>query len=109
MNKFFATAALMAFPLLCSAETWKNVSIIDVDCSAKVKASPDTHTRACALTCAKSGFGILTADGTYLKFDAQGNEKATAALNASHATDHLRVTVTGDRDGDVIKVKSLKM
>ncbi|MGA7238635.1 MAG: hypothetical protein WBY44_23340 [Bryobacteraceae bacterium] len=51
----------------------------------------------------------MTADGTYLKFDAQGNEKATAALNASHATDHLRVTVTGDRDGDVIKVKSLKM
>ncbi|MGA7238636.1 MAG: hypothetical protein WBY44_23345 [Bryobacteraceae bacterium] len=44
MNKSFATAALMAFPLLCSAETWKNVSIIDVDCSAKVKASPDTHT-----------------------------------------------------------------
>ena len=109
MNKLFAATALMALPLLCSAETWKDVSIVDVDCSAKVKASPDTHTRACALTCAKSGFGILTADGTYLKFDAQGNEKAIAALNASHATDHLRVTVTGDREGDIIKVKSLKM
>jgi hypothetical protein len=109
MNKLFAAAALIAFPLLGSAATWTNVSIVDADCSAKVKDNPDAHTKACALTCAKSGFGILTADGTFLKFDAQGNEKATAALNASHATDHLRVTVTGDRDGDIIKVKSLKM
>jgi hypothetical protein len=30
-------------------------------------------------------------------------------LEACAKTDHLRVTVTGDRDGDTIKVKSLKM
>ncbi|MES1257827.1 MAG: hypothetical protein ABUS51_05335, partial [Acidobacteriota bacterium] len=71
--------------------------------------SADTHTRDCALQCVKSGYGVVTADGTFLKFDSQGNEKALAALRSSHATDHLRATVTGERKGDTLVVKSLKM
>jgi hypothetical protein len=106
---FLALAAVFAAPLLCGAETWNDVPIVDANCSAKVKNNPDAHTRNCAMQCAKSGFGILTADGTYLKFDSYGNDQAVAALRASQASDHLRATVTGERDGDTIKVKSLKM
>jgi hypothetical protein len=111
MNKrtFLALAAVFAAPLLCAAETWTDVPIVDANCSAKVKNNPDAHTRNCAMQCAKSGFGILTADGTYLKFDSNGNDQALAALRGSQASDHLRATVTGERDGDTIKVKSLKM
>jgi hypothetical protein len=100
---------LFAMPILCAAETWKDVSLVDVNCSAKVKDKPDTHTRNCALQCSKSGFGILTADGNFLKFDVQGDKQAVAALKSSQATDHLRATVTGDREGNTVKVKSLKM
>lgn len=111
MNKHKCVVLLAMFvtPLLCSAETWNDASIVDANCSAKVKDNPDAHTRDCAMQCAKSGFGILTTDGTFLKFDSYGNDQTVAALKASQAKDHLRATVTGERDGNTIKVKSLKM
>ena len=107
--KLLVVSVPFALPFLCAAETWTDVSIVDVACSAKVKADPDAHTRDCALTCSKSGFGIVTPDGAFLKFDAKGNEQAVAALKGAQKKDHLRVTVTGDRDGAIIKVTSLKM
>jgi hypothetical protein len=95
--------------MTAAAETWKNVSVIDTQCLSRVKDKPDEHATKCALQCAKSGYGFLTADGTYLKFDPAGNEKALAALKATKKTDHLRATVAGDRDGDTIKVTSLSL
>jgi hypothetical protein len=92
-----------------AAETWKAVPIVDVACSAKVKGDPDAHTRDCGLACSKSGFGIVTSDGAFLKFDANGNERAVSALKLAQKKDHLRVTVTGKKEGDVIKVTSLRM
>jgi VCBS repeat-containing protein len=76
-------------------------------CVSKVKADPDKHTTQCALQCAKGGYGLLTPDGAYLKFDAAGNEKTIAALKATKKTDHLRATVVGDRDGENIEVTSI--
>src|ERR1035437_393757 len=111
MNRMnlLGVSALFALPLMSVAETWTTVPIVDVACSVKVKADPDAHTRDCALTCFKSGYGIITPDGTFLKFNVKGNEEAVAALKSAQKKDHLRVTVTGDRDGDTIKVTSLKM
>jgi hypothetical protein len=102
-------AAVLALPALCAAETWNNVPLVDVACSAKVKANPDSHTRSCALQCSKSGYGIVTGDGAFLKLDAHGNEQAVDALKSAKNDDHLRVTVTGARKGDTIQVQSLKM
>ncbi len=98
MYRPLSVITLLAMPLLCPAETWKDVSLVDVNCSAKVKDNPGAHTRNCALQCSKSGFGIMTADGTFLKFDAPGNEQALTALKASQASDHLRATVVGERE-----------
>ena len=109
VKRFISLIVLSSAPLLCAGETWENVSLVDMNCSAKVKDNPDAHTRNCALQCSKSGFGIVTADGTFLKLDSKGNQDAISALKASQASDHLRATVTGDRDGDTIKVKSLKL
>jgi hypothetical protein len=100
---------VMALPLFASAEDWNNVSIIDTQCSTKAKADPNSHTRSCALTCAKSGFGILDKDGHYFKFDAQGNADALKLLQSSTKKDHLRVSVSGTKEGDIIHVQSLKM
>jgi len=105
--KLLSIAILLAIP--CLAETWKDVPIVDVACSAKVKANPDAHTRDCAIKCEKSGYAIVTPDGNILKLDEKGNQEAIAALKGSKKTDHVRATVTGDRQGDTIKVKSLKM
>ena len=50
---------------------------------------------------------LIGADGVFLKFDAAGNEKTVAALKATKKTDHLRATVTGQKDGDSIKVSAI--
>ena len=105
----FLAVCVAAFGATLSAETWKNVSLIDSQCVDKVKATPDKHTVKCALACEDGGYGILTADGKFLKFDAAGNEKAASALQATKKTDSIRATVEGTVSGDEIKVTSLKL
>ncbi|MFN7976391.1 MAG: hypothetical protein U0166_29340 [Acidobacteriota bacterium] len=102
-------ALLLVASFTARADSWKGVSIIDTACLEKVKADPDKHTTTCALQCQAKGYGVLTAEGAYLKFDAAGNEKALAALKATKKTDHLRVTVEGTKEGDTIKVTSLTL
>jgi hypothetical protein len=106
-----AAMGLMALPAIAAPATYKNVPVVDVSCSKHVATAEagDKHTRACALDCADSGFAIITADNKVLKLDKAGNEKVAAALNASKAVDHVRVDVSGDLDGDVLKVTSMKL
>jgi hypothetical protein len=101
------TGAILATPAM--AETWKNASVVDKMCSQKAKADPDAHTRACALQCKGSGFGIVTEKGEFLPFDDAGNKKMSAALSATDKKDHLRAEVTGTRKGDVIQVDQLTL
>lgn len=102
-------AISLALPAFAAAESWTNVSIVDTQCSKKAADNPDAHTRSCALACAKSGFGIIDKSGQYLKFDTKGNEEATKLLQSSSEKDHLRVNVTGQKQGETIRVKSLKL
>jgi len=110
MKKMLLTVFVLGLGAgMASAEEWKDVSVVDTNCLEKVKADPDKHPRSCALKCAKGGYGLLTSDGKYLKFDAAGNEKAVAALKESKKENHLRANVTGERDGDTIKVSSINL
>lgn len=103
-------AGLLALPFAAAAaETWKSVPIIDTLCLSKFKADPDKHSTQCALQCVKGGYGLIEADGTYLKFDAAGNEKTVAALKATQKADHLRATIIGEKDGATIKVTSVSI
>ena len=106
---WIAGVAMMAASLALTAEEWKNVSVVDSQCLEKVKANPDKHTTKCSLACADEGYGLLTSDGTYLKFDAAGNAQAKAAFEATKKTDHLRADVQGTKSGDEIKVTSFKL
>jgi len=107
---FFSASAVAA------AETFKNVPVVDSNCSKKVADAPDSHTRDCALKCEGSGYGIVTNDKKFLKCDAEGNNEIATALKASSKNDHLRVDVTGDVQGDTgdvqgdtLKVTSIKL
>ena len=59
--------------------------------------------------CQKSGYGIFTYDNKFLKFDEAGSRKALAAIRASKKEDDLKVEVTGEIQGNTIKVASLKL
>ncbi len=105
----FLIVALVPMALTAGPATWKNVSLVDTNCHGKFTRDADAHTRACALKCERRGFGIITSDGTWLPFDAKGNDLAVAALESSNAKDHLRVTVVGEQKGDQILVQSLQL
>ena len=85
--------------------TWSG-HLSDAMCKAK---DPTTHTRECILNCAKSGLGLVTTDGKFLKFDAAGNKKALAALKASKKTENIDAEVSGELNGDTIKVQSIEL
>ena len=104
-----AVLGMCAIPAFAASETFTDVSVIDSNCSKKANDDPDSHTRECALKCQASGYGIITKDHKFLKFDAAGNTKITEALKASDKKDHLRVDVTGDVKGDMLQVSSIKL
>jgi len=99
--------------------------LIDQACSAKAELRlggvPQTlqggmivaeaHTRECALmpSCQKSGYGVFTWDNKFLKFDEAGSRKALEAIKASKKEDDFEVEVTGEIQGDTIKVSALKL
>jgi hypothetical protein len=98
----------VSFVVACAsvfAGSWTG-TVVDVMCKGKDVAS---HTKECALGCVKSGFGLVTSDGQFYKFDETGNAKALSALKKTSKDKELRATVTGTMDGDVIKVDSIQM
>ncbi len=104
MKQFvWLAAAVLGLSGLALAETF-NGTLIDVMC--KDKAAAD-HTRKCAIGCSKSGYGLMTSDGKFLKFNDAGNAKALAALKASSKEKDLKATVTGTQNGDVLDVQSV--
>jgi hypothetical protein len=98
-------AGLLVTSTIALAETWSG-TVVDVMCKKNDLAS---HTRDCAISCAKSGFGIVLADGTFIKFDEHGNVKALAALKASTKEKDLKAKVTGTKKEDVIQVDSIQI
>jgi hypothetical protein len=113
MKRVLALMLLLAVavPLVLRAETWKNVTLMDFACAGKasVKANPDSHTTKCLLNCQPSGYGILTQDGAFLAFDEAGNTKVEEALKETKKTDHLRVSVEGEKNGNDILVNSISL
>jgi hypothetical protein len=71
----------------------------------------EAHTREDALKpeSQKSGYGVYTQDNKFYAFDAKGNTLALEALKASKKLDDLEVEVTGEIQGDTIKVATLKI
>ena len=116
MKTVLSSLAIVIFAGRLSAEkATLSGYLIDRECAPGIieqgKEASANHDRSCALMdlCAQSGFGVLTSDGKFVTFDDPGSEKAIAAIeNASKDKDY-QVTVTGDRQGDEIKVESLKL
>jgi|SRR5579872_690416 len=81
-------------------------TLVDVMCKDKDLAG---HTKKCAVGCAKSGFGVVTSDGKFMKFDEAGNAKALAALKATDKEKDLKAKVEGTVDGDTVQVVSIEI
>jgi hypothetical protein len=71
----------------------------------------EAHTREEALKpeSQKSGYGVYTSDNKFYAFDVKGNALALAALKTSKKLDDLEIEVTGEIQGETIKVATLKI
>ena len=104
MKKFFAVSLL--FSASAFADSFSG-TLVDTMCSKKDDLA--AHTTKCAIACSKSGYGLKTADGKYLKFDDAGNTKALAVLKDTQKESDLKATVVGTADGDTLKVDSVSL
>ena len=90
----------------------KNGILSDTACSKNAKDPEKTsmHTKICALmeSCKASGYGLITADGLFLKFDKAGDEMALAFLEATKKEAHLSIRVTADFSTDPIAVSRIE-
>jgi hypothetical protein len=100
--KRFLFALTMLAPL-AAADSFSG-TVVDVMCRGKDLAS---HPRECAVTCSKSGYGLVTADGKFLKFDESGNARALSALKKLAKEKDVKAKVSGTVSGDVLKVESI--
>lgn len=99
------TVCLVLSACCAFAETWSG-TLVDVMCKGKDLAG---HTRECAVACAKSGYGLVMADGKFVKFDESGNARAFSMLKKSTKEKDLKAKVTGTMDGDTMRVESLEL
>jgi hypothetical protein len=99
----YALLSLALVTHLAAAESFSG-TIVDVMCRGKDLAG---HTRECSLSCAKSGFGVVTGEGKFLKFDEAGNARTLSMLKQLTKGKDLKAKVTGTLDGDLIKVQAI--
>lgn len=100
---FLCALFAAALSTATAADTFTG-TLVDVQCKDN---DPTTHPRRCAISCARYGYGLKQADGRFLKFDEQGNERALTALKHSTKVQNLKASVTGTLDDGVLKVDSL--
>jgi hypothetical protein len=132
MKKLFMFAVLAVVILTVSGISFGAVKtekfvgyLADVACATAVTSAdgfnlntePEKHTVACMMAsgCAASGYGIEINEGTseaknyvFTKFDKKGNELAVKLLKKTKKKDNVSIEVRGVKDGDIIKVSSLK-
>lgn len=99
-----AFSLLLTAAGLAAAETWTG-TVVDVMCKGRDLAG---HTKECALNCAKGGYGLVLADGKFVKFDEAGNAKALKLLKATSKEKDLKAKVSGSLADDVIQVESIE-
>jgi len=103
----FATAALPA-----SAETFKNVMLLDVMCSKlpRIMKAATEHPRACILECHEDGYGVVLGNGDFLKFDRNGSRLAIDILRSEDAPEqNVRVDVRGNMKHGILHVERISL
>jgi hypothetical protein len=88
--------------------------LVDVACSARRirKAGPPiVHSRMCMQmpACSESGYGLLTEDKQFIRFDEESNQKVKKLLSETSKENDFRITVTGSREGETIKISKIEL
>jgi hypothetical protein len=107
---FFAAAAISAV----AADTTVKGYLVDLSCAAEDGKNPGfgvQHTKNCLQMedCANSGYGVLTPDKKVIRFDKAGNDSTRKFLTSITKHNDLKVTVTGNVNGDEMTVNKIEL
>jgi hypothetical protein len=67
--------------------------------------------RSCSLAkdFRRSAYGLITNDKKFYKIDPQNNDRVIQLLNDSPNKDNLKVIISGDLQGNTIKINTISM
>ena len=115
MRAFFVfSALLLAGTTACFADSFTG-KLVDADCVTRQGGSTEPSPQApaeprnCAPSRSTISFAVQTGDGRMLRFDSTGNARAAEMMSGPSAKMPSTVTVTGVRDGKIIRVESLEI
>jgi hypothetical protein len=83
-------------------QSWTG-TLVDAGCKSSSPA------QACEVSTNTANFGIMTSNGKFFKFDAEGNSKAKAAIGESRKAGKVTITVAGKLAGDTIYVQDFRL
>ena len=113
MKRFLITVCMLLVTLSAPLAAAKVEGyLVDKMCSAKVVKegieAAKAHTKGCAMGCKDSGFGVVTADGKFIKFDKDGDGMALKMLGLTDDEDNIKVQVNGEIKGDTMSVIAIQ-
>lgn len=114
MKSIMCCCALLAGLTAIASAAEINGYLLDKSCADEDGKKPGfaaKHQKSCLQmkVCAQSGYGVMTDDMKYLIFDKNGNALATKLIAGLKKTDNIKISVTGDVQGEAIKVTKLAL
>ena len=118
-RKLLALAIVLATAVAFYAQGDKSVKVngylIDNMCAGAHKKDKDfaewvkKHKTSCALmpNCSGSGFGLVSEDGKFYKFDEAGSKSAHSLMESTEAQSGVLVEAEGTLEGDTLHVTKL--
>jgi len=69
------------------------------------------HSRGCLQmpACSASGYGVLSDDGQFIRFDEHGNQMARKLIKDTAKETGIKITVSGTVDGGKIAVSKIEL
>ncbi|HTD23648.1 MAG TPA: hypothetical protein VK738_13405 [Terriglobales bacterium] len=106
----FVASAISAF----AADNVVKGYLLDSSCAGELQKharSGAGHTKGCLQMpdCVKSGYGVLTDDLKFIKFDKAGNEQASKFIDGLTKNKDIKVTVSGEVIGDTMTVSKIEL
>jgi hypothetical protein len=98
--------------LLASDSTTVKGYLMDVSCAAKHPGDSgfaQGHDKDCLEMCSKSGYGLLTEEGKFVKFDGDGNKKVATFIKETDHDSGWKVEVNGQMKGELMTVESIAL
>jgi hypothetical protein len=88
--------------------------LVDMACGREDGSKPgfgSKHTKDCLQMpdCAQSGYGVLTDDNKFLRFDKAGNDQAKKFITDLKKESDIKVTVTGTVNGNTMTVSKIEL